>query len=260
LGSESSANTSGDYRVSIGAESQVQSSQSVALGYKASIGSSAGNSVAIGSGSSVSSSNAVAIGNGASVSADDEVVIGNTAIASIGGNVNWTATSDQRVKNNIQENVPGLEFIEALRPVTYNLDGQKMNAFYNMDSDSSLTDAYQKQSETLYSGFLAQEVDSIAKSMGYEFSGVKVPENDSTQLYGLRYAEFTVPLVQAVKELSARVEVQEELIQQYEYALSKVDNQQALIQQYEYALSELNNRLENLENQQTTFSATALNR
>ena len=59
-----------------------------------------------------------------------------------------------------------------------------------------------------YSGFIAQDVEASAKSIGYEFSGVDVPQNEK-DLYGLRYAEFVVPLVKAAKELALRVEALE---------------------------------------------------
>jgi hypothetical protein len=55
----------------------------------------------------------------------------------------------------------------------------------------------------VYSGFIAQEVESAAISLGYDFSGVDSPETPNG-FYGLRYAEFTVPLVKAVQELSAQ--------------------------------------------------------
>ena len=63
----------------------------------------------------------------------------------------------------------------------------------------------------VYTGFIAQEVEKAAADLGFDFSGVKVPENEK-QAYGLRYAEFVVPLVQAVKELSAKNAKQEKLI------------------------------------------------
>ena len=49
------------------------------------------------------------------------------------------------------------------------------------------------------SGFLAQDVEAAAKKIGYDFNGVDVPKNDKS-LYGLKYAEFVVPLVKAVQE------------------------------------------------------------
>jgi hypothetical protein len=50
-------------------------------------------------------------------------------------------------------------------------------------------------------GFIAQEVEQAAKKLNYNFSGVDAPKNDK-DMYGLRYAEFVVPLVKAVQELS----------------------------------------------------------
>jgi hypothetical protein len=48
---------------------------------------------------------------------------------------------------------------------------------------------------------LAQDVEKAAKDLNYDFSGVDAPKNDK-DLYALRYAEFVVPLVKAVQELS----------------------------------------------------------
>ena len=57
----------------------------------------------------------------------------------------------------------------------------------------------------LQTGFIAQEVERAAQKLGYEFSGVDAPKNENDH-YGLRYAEFTVPLVKAVQELSQQNE------------------------------------------------------
>ena len=54
----------------------------------------------------------------------------------------------------------------------------------------------------LYTGFIAQDVEAAAKKLNYDFSGVYHPQNDK-DLYGLSYADFVVPLVKAVQELSA---------------------------------------------------------
>jgi len=53
---------------------------------------------------------------------------------------------------------------------------------------------------------LAQDVEQAAISVGYDFSGVDKPKNKE-DFYGLRYAEFVVPLVKAVQE-------QQEIIEQ----------------------------------------------
>ncbi len=66
--------------------------------------------------------NATAIGNGAIATASNQVRIGNNNVTSIGGYAAWTNISDGRAKKNIRADVPGLNFINSLQPVTYNLD------------------------------------------------------------------------------------------------------------------------------------------
>ena len=52
---------------------------------------------------------------------------------------------------------------------------------------------------------MAQEVEAAAESIQYEFSGIDAPKNES-DLYGLRYAEFVVPLVKAMQEQQQQIE------------------------------------------------------
>jgi len=59
----------------------------------------------------------------------NQAVIGNPGMTSIGGYVAWSNLSDGRFKKNIKENVPGLEFIKQLRPITYTLDVTSLNKF-----------------------------------------------------------------------------------------------------------------------------------
>ena len=54
-------------------------------------------------------------------------------------------------------------------------------------------------------GFIAQDVEAAAQSIGYNFSGVDAPKNEN-DYYGLRYAEFVVPLVKAVQEQQVIIE------------------------------------------------------
>src|SRR3954451_17838083 len=70
-------------------------------------------------------SNVFTIGNNATVTASNQVIIGNTSVTSIGGQVGWSQFSDERVKSDVKENVPGLAFIKALRPVTYHFSVTK---------------------------------------------------------------------------------------------------------------------------------------
>jgi hypothetical protein len=77
--------------------------------------------------------NATAIGFNAVATASNQVRIGNTSVTSIGGQVGWTNFSDGRYKKNIKEDVPGLEFINRLRPVTYNLDVEEIDKVFQND-------------------------------------------------------------------------------------------------------------------------------
>ncbi len=146
-------------------------------------------------------SNSVAVGNLSRITADNQVRIGNAAMTSIGGFAGWTNLSDGTFKTQVQENVPGLALIMSLRPVTYRLDRDQINEVLNVPYERpiGLSD--------VQTGFIAQEVESVARSLGYEFSGVDAPKN-SDDHYGLRYATFTVPLVKAVQEQQEQIEAQ----------------------------------------------------
>ena len=148
-------------------------------------------------------SNSSAFGYKATVTASNSVVIGNTSVTSIGGSVAWSTLSDGRYKKNVQENVPGLAFVKLLRPVTYTLDIKGINNFIQGGKDfPSDESAISQKEQTVYTGFIAQEVEVTAKKVNYAFSGVVAPQNDK-DLYGLRYSDFVVPMAKAIQELSA---------------------------------------------------------
>ncbi|MFI5172389.1 MAG: tail fiber domain-containing protein [Chitinophagales bacterium] len=146
--------------------------------------------------------NSTALGKTARITASNQVRIGNTSVTSIGGYQNWSNISDGRYKKNVNENVKGLEFISKLRPVTYTMDVSGLNTFFKYDEKTIDNNAVAEKEKIIYSGFIAQEVEAAAKQVSYDFSGIDYPENEN-DLYGLRYAEFVVPLVKAVQELDA---------------------------------------------------------
>ena len=65
-------------------------------------------------------------------------------------------------------------------------------------------------------------MDSAAKAVGYDFSGVDKVTN-SDRMLGLRYAEFVVPLVKAVQEQNRVIEEQRVLIQQLMKRLNAIE-------------------------------------
>jgi hypothetical protein len=143
--------------------------------------------------------NTTAIGYVAIVTASNQVRIGNSSVGSIGGYANWSNISDGRAKKNIQADVPGLDFINRLQPVTYNLDLDVMNNLLGIDKakkdelekdmPQELKDENEKAKKAkeyqVQTGFVAQDVEKTAKSIGYNFSGVEV---DESVIYAWRYA------------------------------------------------------------------------
>ncbi|MBN1338668.1 MAG: tail fiber domain-containing protein [Bacteroidales bacterium] len=154
-------------------------------------------------------SNSAAIGYNAYITASNQVRLGNTSVASIGGYANWTNISDERFKRNIRQNVPGLQFIMKLEPVTYQLDVEKLDDFLGCGNrensrgdDELIKKSARKKAAEIQTGFIAQDVERAANEIGFDFSGIDKPENENDH-YGIRYAEFVMPLVKAVQELAA---------------------------------------------------------
>jgi hypothetical protein len=179
--------------------------------------------------------NATAIGYNAVVDASNKVRIGNTSVTSIGGHVGWTDFPDKRYTKNISENVPGLSFISKLKPVTFTRDVEAMDAVLNpprqlhegqrqedlMPSAEEIA-SKQAKSQIVYTGFIAQEVEKAAQEIGYDFSGVDAPKNEKG-MYGLRYAEFVVPLVKAVQEQQQLIQEQQQMIQELQKRIEELE-------------------------------------
>ena len=194
---------------------------------------SGGNNTAVGYWSGVTASNlsnTTAIGSEATVTASNQVRIGNYTVSSTGGVVSWSTASDGRMKKNIRSNVPGLAFINSLQPVTYNLDLDAVDGLIKrekpdieslpkevIEMQRKAREAKEKQVQT---GFVAQDVEKSAKAVGYDFSGVDV---DEMGIYSLRYAEFVVPLVKAVQELSEQNDKLQEQVNELLKRIEKLE-------------------------------------
>jgi len=172
--------------------------------------------------------NSMCLGYGSRITASNQVRVGNTSVTSIGGQVGWTTLSDGRYKKSVSENVPGLAFISKLKPVTYTMDVDAIDAVLrpprqlhegqsqeDLKPSAEETASKQTQSQIVYTGFIAQEVEQAAQEVGYDFSGVDAPKNDK-DMYGLRYAEFVVPLVKAVQEQQQMIKELQKRIEELE--------------------------------------------
>jgi hypothetical protein len=183
-------------------------------------------SVAVGNEAWAKGDNCIAIGNLAGTSSSpheileaesNRVVIGDDNITNAYIKVSWTVTSDERDKADIIPMTYGLNVIENISPINYVWDvrtnywekteeeskGRGLNEVITKhDSDGS-----KKQSGNLRTGFSAQNVKAALDAVAYEGNSVV----DSTDPDNLKITETNlIPfLVNAVKELSAKVEALE---------------------------------------------------
>jgi hypothetical protein len=235
---------SGGWNTAIGGES-MKNNQSgfsnTGIGYYSLLYNTTGYyNTALGFASNVGSgnlTNATAIGAYTQAIADNSVVIGNPWVTSIGGSVGWTNFSDGRYKCNVAEDVPGLSFVSRLRPVTYTLDIAGLNKAIGAPLDSMLKNIeadIELASGIRRTGFIAQEVESAAQAVGYDFSGIKKPQNESDQ-YGLAYADFIPSLVKALQEQQAQIEIRKKAQEQQAARIESLEEtlrkQEALLEQ-----------------------------
>jgi trimeric autotransporter adhesin len=155
--------------------------------------------------------NSAAFGYYAKLTGSNQVRFGNSAVTSIGGQVSWSVLSDGRFKKNVKPSTVGLDFIRQLNPVSYIVDKNAYDKFLGIPDSIISESAQARKAPQRQMGFVAQEVDAIVKKHGYIFSGVDEPQNERDP-YTLRYADFVMPLVKAVQELSALADARQKKI------------------------------------------------
>tara|TARA_R100000664_G_C2755496_1_gene143207 strand:+ start:1186 stop:3147 length:1962 start_codon:yes stop_codon:yes gene_type:complete len=181
--------------------------------------------------SDVDGNNQTAIGFGAVTDAAHQVRLGNTSVSDIDGQVALTATSDSRVKADVRDLDLGLSFINALRPVSFtrvhpadwpeeirdnrykkgrtvtDADGNEtVVSTENFDVETQQPIKEEFDSTTRSDGLIAQEVKAVCENLGVEFNGIKQNKNGKM---GIQYSLLVAPLIKAVQELTARIEVLE---------------------------------------------------
>ena len=159
------------------------------------------------SNSSTSVSNEVLIGRAATGSGANTFTIGmgdtDVQINIDGSDTSWSATSDERLKDNINTLGIGLDFINELRPVSYKWKEKK-------DVDESLGRYYEKDSTDpcrgsgdVHYGLIAQEVKTVIDK--YSLTGnhhIWKEGVDGFQVVGI--GNVMPILLKAVQELSAK--------------------------------------------------------
>ena len=118
-------------------------------------------------------------------------------------NANWSHSSDERWKKNINDNSIGLDFINDLRTVSYN-----WRAFSEIDpslSEYNAEDTEYPHPGTQH-GLIAQEVKSAMDKHGIEeFAGWYEDKTHKDKQQGISESMYVIPLIKAVQELSAKV-------------------------------------------------------
>ena len=205
----------------------------VAVGYQALYNNTSGsNNTAIGCNAGPANGNgafvnSTAIGQASVYTASNQVRFGSTVVNNIGGYSEWKNISDVRFKKNIKPAEHGLDFILKLEPIVYNLDLDKLNRFVYGEAVDTLFKPADLQTihdneKIVMSGFSAQQVEAVAKSIGYDFNGVQKPQNDKDH-YSIAYASFVVPLVKAVQEQQQIIDHQKEMIAKLEARMAKLE-------------------------------------
>tara|TARA_R100001460_G_scaffold29336_1_gene58353 strand:- start:3593 stop:4954 length:1362 start_codon:yes stop_codon:yes gene_type:complete len=200
--------TSGLYNTGCGAYTnyalttgQYNESFGYAAGYDITTGD---NNVCIGSSAGASSSPSGSITTGS-----NNVVLGNNSISNLYCADTSISSSDQRDKTDVTDFTKGLDWIEALRPVTYRWDRR---TWYGTDEEPYGIPDGSKKRQRLHIGFLAQEALAVEQANGYGTNNddsLILNLTDDGMSYGMKYERLVPILVNAIKELSARVKTLE---------------------------------------------------
>jgi hypothetical protein len=199
-------NTSGSRNTFVGTNAGITNTSgnnNTALGYAAAVAS--GNlsfATAIGSGAVVDASNTLVLGR----TGDNVITPGNLFIKSIGGGGNTSVcrnaagkiancSSSFRYKTAVQSFTGGLSIVRRLRPITFNW------------KDGGMLDV----------GFGAEEVARVEPLL--------TTRNEQGQIEGVKYAQITTVLVNAVNEQQTQIDQQQRKNKELELQLKQAQQQ-----------------------------------
>jgi len=223
----------GNFNTAVGSQalfSTVSGSFNTAVGYSAGYQFNGNNNTALGAGTNCfGATNCTAIGYNAFADVSNKVRIGNSAVTIIEGQVPFTTPSDGRFKYQVKEDVKGLDFILQLRPVTYQFDVKRFDAYQRhsvgdpsaIPANTVIQAAYDEAAAIRRSGFIAQEVEKAANASGYNFSGIIKPKTEQDH-YSLSYDAFVVPLVKAVQEQQQIIDAQNKKIADLQQQIDEI--------------------------------------
>ena len=128
-------------------------------------------------------------------------------------------SSDQRLKNNIQDTDLGLSFVNALTPRKFKMsDGKPILS--SPGTDTSFPKYTYNSGTRFHYGLIAQEVATVLDNQGVDkslFGGWTLQDpSDSDSTQSLRYSEFISPMIKAIQELSTKVTTLEAKVKELE--------------------------------------------
>jgi len=162
--------------------------------------------------SAVDVSSEIIIGSNVNGAGTNQVRIGlasGSATLSLDGNdTSWSASSDSRLKTDVATCAVGLDFIKALRPITYKWEAKNAvaNTLPQYDADSS-DPVY--GSGKIQHGFLAQEVKTAIDAHSGLKNGFTMWREDPDGTQQVAPTALVPMLVKAIQELEARIAVLE---------------------------------------------------
>lgn len=100
--------------------------------------------------------NAKALGANTNVNASNKIRLGATTVTVIEGQVAYSFPSDGRFKSEVKQNVPGLDFVMRLKPVTYRFDTEKFNRHLTQDLTGKESEDldYTESESIVHTGFI----------------------------------------------------------------------------------------------------------
>jgi len=87
-----------------------------------------------------------------------------------------------------------------------------------------------EKEKIIYTGFIAQEVEALAKKLNYDFDGLYKPQSEK-DAYGLGYQQFVTPLIKAVQEQQSLIASQKEELSQLKALLQTLGKRLAGLEQ-----------------------------
>ena len=191
-------NTTGAFNVAVGQQvlqTTTVGSNNVGIGTYALYTSTSDNNTAVGYRAlelMTTGSNNTAIGyyaTATSTTVNNEFTLGNSSVATLRCQVTTiTSLSDARDKTNINEISAGLEFVDKLRPVSFE---------WNMRDGGKVG--------VLDTGFIAQDLQQAQKDTGVIIPGLVYESNPDKLEAG--YGKLLPVLVKAIQELSVEVKI-----------------------------------------------------